>query len=86
VHPGRLPAADTAFDVYGNGSLKFAGQSEKQLGELALLTNEFLQFDPAQSPRQATTLGLASVIPSGRGRLQSPRSGVRAQPDVYNPD
>jgi hypothetical protein len=32
--------------VYGNRSVKPGGKSEKDLGELALLTNEFIQRDP----------------------------------------
>lgn len=57
--------------LYGNRSLKPAGRSEKALGELALLTNEFLQFDWMQGSAQPTTLDLLlSFLPVW---------------DVYNP-
>src|ERR1700719_994351 len=44
--------------LYGNRSLKSTAQSEKELGELALLTNEFIQRDRGPVPAQATTLDL----------------------------
>src|ERR1700676_3799913 len=44
--------------LYGNGSLNATGQSEKELGELALLTNEFLQLDAVKNPLQPETLEL----------------------------
>jgi hypothetical protein len=57
--------------LYGNGSLKPAGQSENLLGELALLTNEFLQLDAVKNPAQPETLELLlSFLPVW---------------DVYNP-
>jgi hypothetical protein len=57
--------------LYGNGSLNEAGQTEKQLGELALLTNEFLQPDSVKNPSQPETLELLlSFLPVW---------------DVYNP-
>lgn len=57
--------------LYGNSAVPLAGRSDKVLGELALLTNEFLQFDPVKTPAQATTLDmLLSFLPVW---------------DVYNP-
>jgi hypothetical protein len=57
--------------LYGDSTVPLAGRSDKVLGKLALLTNEFLQFDPAKTPAQATTLDmLLSFLPVW---------------DVYNP-
>ena len=56
--------------LYGNGSLKLAG-NENLLGELALLTNEFLQLDAVKNRAQPETLELLlSFLPVW---------------DVYNP-
>ena len=50
--------------VYGNRSVKPAGRSEKELGELALLTNEFIQRDPVVDPARLPNLDLLlSFVP-----------------------
>ena len=50
--------------LYGNTSLKPEGRSEKDLGELALLTNEFIQRDRVLDPAGATNLDLlVSCVP-----------------------
>jgi hypothetical protein len=57
--------------LYGRRSVKPAGQSEKLIGELALLTNDYLQLEAIQSPSQPETLELLlSFLPMW---------------DVYNP-
>ena len=48
--------------LYGNGSLKTVGQSEKLIGELVLLTNEFLP-DAARNPSPDNLDLLLSFLP-----------------------
>ncbi len=57
--------------LYGRRSVKPAGQSEKLIGELALLTNDYLQLEAIQNPSRPETLELLlSFLPVW---------------DVYNP-
>lgn len=57
--------------LYGRRSVKPAGQSEKLIGELALLTNDYLQLEAIQNPSRLETLELLlSFLPVW---------------DVYNP-
>jgi hypothetical protein len=50
--------------LYGNRSLKSTAQSDKELGELALLTNEFIQRDRVLDPARVTNLDLVlSFVP-----------------------
>jgi hypothetical protein len=50
--------------VYGNRSVQPAGRSEKELGELALLTNEFIQRDQVVDPGRLPNLDLLlSFVP-----------------------
>src|ERR1700691_2571793 len=57
--------------LYGRRSVKPAGQSEKLIGELALLTNDYLQLEAIQNPSRPETLELLlSFLPMW---------------DVYNP-
>ena len=57
--------------LYGNRWLKPTGQSEELVGELALLTNEYLQLEAIQNPTRPETLELLlSFLPVW---------------DVYNP-
>ena len=44
--------------VYGRPSVKPTGQSEKLVGELALLTNDYLQLEAIQNPSHPETLEL----------------------------
>jgi hypothetical protein len=44
--------------LYGNTSIKSAAHSEKELGELVLLSNEFIQRDPVLDPARITNLDL----------------------------
>ena len=44
--------------LYGNRSVKAEEQSDRDLGALMLLANEFFQFDQVQNPAQPATLDL----------------------------